>query len=44
MKYKKFLSTFTLATALLAASAINQEVQANEKPVDAKDYRCAKGS
>ena len=37
MKYKKFLSTFTLATALLAASAINQEVQANEKPVDAKE-------
>ena len=23
MKYKKFLSSFTLATALLAASAIN---------------------
>lgn len=37
MKYKKFLSSFTLATALLAASAINQEVQANEKPVDAKE-------
>ena len=37
MKSKKFLSSFTLATALLAASAINQEVQANEKPVDAKE-------
>ena len=37
MKYKKFLSSFTLATALLAASAINQEVQANEKPVDGKE-------
>ena len=37
MKHKKFLSSFTLATALLAASAINQEVQANEKPVDAKE-------
>ena len=37
MKYKKVLSSFTLATALLAASAINQEVQANEKPVDAKE-------
>jgi len=37
MKYKKFLSSFTLATALLAASAINQEVQANEKSVDAKE-------
>ena len=33
MKYKRFLSSFTLATALLAASAINQEAQANEKPV-----------
>ena len=37
MKHKKFLSSVTLATALLAASAINQEVQANEKPVDAKE-------
>ena len=41
MKYKKFLSSFTLATALLAASAINQEVQANEKPVDAKEKAVA---
>ena len=44
MKYKKFLSTFTLATALLAASAINQEVQANEKPVDAKEKAVAPSS
>lgn len=44
MKYKKFLSSFTLATALLAASAINQEVQANEKPVDAKEKAIAQSS
>ena len=44
MKYKKFLSSFTLATALLAASAINQEVQANEKPVDAKEKAVAQSS
>lgn len=44
MKYKKFLSSFTLATALLAASAINQEVQANEKPVDAKGKAVAPSS
>ena len=44
MKYKKFLSLFTLATALLAASAINQEVQANEKPVDAKEKAVAPSS
>ena len=44
MKYKKFLSSFTLATALLAASAINQEVQANEKPVDAKEKAFAQSS
>lgn len=44
MKYKKFLSSFTLATALLAASAINQEVQANEKPVDAKEKAIAPSS
>ena len=44
MKYKKFLSSFTLATALLAASAINQEVQANEKPVDAKEKAVAPSS
>ena len=44
MKYKKFLSSFTLATALLAASAINQEVQANEKPVDAKEKAFAPSS
>lgn len=44
MKYKKFLSSFTLATALLAASAINQEVQANEKPVDAKEKAVASSS
>ena len=44
MKYKKFLSSFTLATALLAASAINQEAQANEKPVDAKEKAVAQSS
>lgn len=44
MKYKKVLSSFTLATALLAASAINQEVQANEKPVDAKEKAVAPSS
>lgn len=44
MKYKKFLSSFTLATALLAATAINQEVQANEKPVDAKEKAIAPSS
>ena len=44
MKYKKFLSSITLATALLAASAINQEVQANEKPVDAKEKAVAPSS
>ena len=44
MKYKKFLSSFTLATALLAASAINQEVQANEKPVDGKEKAVASSS
>lgn len=44
MKYKKFLSSFTLATALLAASAINQEVQANEKTVDAKEKAVAPSS
>ena len=44
MKYKKFLSSFTLATALLAASAINQEVQANEKPVDGREKAVAPSS
>ena len=44
MKYKKFLSSFTLATALLATSAINQEVQANEKPVDGKEKAVAPSS
>ena len=44
MKYKKFLSSFTLATALLAASAINQEVQANENPVDGKEKAVAQSS
>ena len=44
MKYKKFLSSFTLATALLAAGAINQEVQANEKPVDSKEKAVAQSS
>ena len=44
MKYKKFLSSFTLAAALLAATAINQEVQANEKPVDAKEKAVAQSS
>ena len=44
MKYKKFLSSFTLAAALLAATAINQEVQANEKPVDGKEKAVATSS
>jgi len=44
MKHKKFLSSFTLAAALLAATAINQEVQANEKPVDAKEKAVAQSS
>lgn len=44
MKHKKFLSSVTLATALLAASAINQQVQANEKPVDAKEKAVAPSS
>lgn len=44
MKYKKFLSSFTLATALLAAGAMNHEVQANEKPVDAKEKAVAPSS
>ena len=44
MKHKKFLSSFTLAAALLAATAINQEVQANEKPVDGKEKAVAQSS
>ena len=44
MKHKKFLSSFTLAAALLAATAINQEVQANEKPVDGKEKAVATSS
>ena len=44
MKYKKFLSSFTLAAALLAATAINQEVQANEKPVEGKEKTVATSS
>lgn len=44
MKYKKFLSSFTLAAALLAATAINQEVQANEKPVEGKEKAVAQSS
>ena len=44
MKHKKFLSSVTLATALLAASAINQQVQANEKPLDAKEKAVAPSS
>ena len=44
MKHKKFLSSFTLAAALLAATAINQEVQANEKPVDVKEKAVATSS
>ena len=44
MKHKKFLSSVTLATALLAASAINQQVQANEKPVDANEKAVAPSS
>ena len=44
MKHKKFLSSFTLAAALLAAGAINQEVQANEKPVDGKEKAVAQSS
>ena len=44
MKHKKFLSSFTLAAALLAAGAMNHEVQANEKPVDAKEKAVAQSS
>ena len=44
MKHKKFLSSFTLAAALLAAGAMNHEVQANEKPVDAKEKAVAPSS
>lgn len=44
MKHKEFLSSFTLAVALLAAGAINQEVQANEKPVDGKEKAVAQSS
>ena len=44
MKHKKFLSSFTLAAALLAAGAMNHEVQANEKPVDGKERAVAQSS
>lgn len=44
MKHKKFLSSFTLAAALLAAGAMNHEVQANEKPVDGKEKAVAPSS
>lgn len=44
MKHKKFLSSFTLAAALLAAGAMNHEVQANEKPVDGKEKAVAQSS
>ena len=44
MKHKKFLSSFTLAAALLVAGAMNHEVQANEKPVDGKEKAVAQSS
>ena len=44
MKHKKFLSSFTLAAALLAAGAMNHKVQANEKPVDGKEKAVAQSS
>ena len=44
MKHKKFLSSFTLAAALLAAGAMNHEVQANEKPVDGKEKAVTQSS
>lgn len=37
MKYKKIISSLSLATAFLATATFNQEVQANEKPVDGKE-------
>lgn len=37
MKYKKIISSLSLATALLAVTTLNQEVQANEAPVDTKE-------
>ena len=37
MKYKKIISSLSLATALLAVTTLNQEVQANEAPVDTRE-------
>lgn len=36
MKYKKIISSISLATAFLATTTFHQDVQANEKPVEAK--------
>lgn len=44
MKYKKIISSLSLATALLAVTTLNQEVQANEKPVDGKEKAVAQSS
>ena len=41
MKYKKIISSLSLATAFLATATFNQEVQANEKPVDGKEKAVA---
>ena len=37
MKYKKIISSISLATAFLATTTFHQDVQANEKPVEAKE-------
>ncbi len=37
MKYKKIISSLSLATAFLATTTFHQDVQANEKPVEAKE-------
>ena len=44
MKYKKIISSLSLATAFLATATFNQEVQANEKPVDGKEKAVATSS
>ena len=44
MKYKKIISSLSLATAFLATATFNQEVQANEKPVDGKEKAVAQSS
>ena len=44
MKYKKIISSLSLATAFLATATFNQEVQANEKPVDGKEKTVAQSA